>query len=175
MAIPANPSSENDIVAVYRQTVEALYGFVSRRCSGARELAEDVTQETYLRAVSTWSGGKTPDEPLAWLQTVARNLLLNYFRKKQPDSVDSASLDSFLDKPDANGVDPSAVVYWGLSRVSPKDASLLEAFYFEQQSGRTISERLSISERAVEGRLRRARRALRRVLRPYLEENGDLR
>ena len=154
--------------------MEKLYAFVSRRCSGSRELAEDVTQETFLRAVSAWSGGNRPDEPIAWLQTVARNLLLNHYRKKRPKSVDAQALASYLDQPSSQGLDPSAVICWGLAKVRSTDAALLEAFYLEKQSGRVISGRLGISERAVEGRLRRARLSLRSALQPYLEANGGL-
>lgn len=37
-------------MVVYRETVHELYQFVSRRSSRSRELAEDVTQEAFLRA-----------------------------------------------------------------------------------------------------------------------------
>lgn len=36
---------------MYRQTIRPLYAYVSRRCGGDRALAEDVVQETWLRAV----------------------------------------------------------------------------------------------------------------------------
>ena len=78
-----NPEA-GDVIGIYRETVQELYRFVSRRSGGSRELAEDVTQETYLRAVREWRSGRRPDVPLAWLQTVARNLLLNHYRRKTP-------------------------------------------------------------------------------------------
>jgi DNA-directed RNA polymerase specialized sigma24 family protein len=43
-------------------------------------------------------------------------------------------------------------------------AELLEAFYFEEQSVREIAAARRLSERAVEGRLRRARNKLKKVL-----------
>jgi DNA-directed RNA polymerase specialized sigma24 family protein len=45
----ARRPSEDDIRRIYRETVDDLFAFVSRRCDGDRELAEDVTQETWLR------------------------------------------------------------------------------------------------------------------------------
>lgn len=50
MAMPVgNP--DDRILAAYRETIEPLYRYVSRMCGGDRQLAEDVTQEAWLRAV----------------------------------------------------------------------------------------------------------------------------
>ena len=53
----ARRPTEDDIRHLYRDTIDDLYGFVSRRSGGDRALAEDVTQETWLRAVKAWRGG----------------------------------------------------------------------------------------------------------------------
>ena len=66
----------------------------------------------------------------------------------------------------------AASLYRGLARLRPKDSRLLESFYFDEQSVREIAAESGISERAVEGRLRRARRRLGRVLRRYASEGG---
>src|SRR5512134_1925973 len=87
----ANIGTEERIVAVYRETIDALYAHVSRCCYGDRALAEDVTQETWLRAVREWRRRGPPDRPLAWLITVARNLLVSYYRKRRPAPLDSVS------------------------------------------------------------------------------------
>src|SRR6188768_3642834 len=73
-------TSEDRIVAIYRETIDQLYAFVARRCGGDRALAEDVTQEAWLRAVDAWRRGGAPREPLAWLQTTARRLLIDWAR-----------------------------------------------------------------------------------------------
>jgi DNA-directed RNA polymerase specialized sigma24 family protein len=52
-------------LALYRETVAPLYAFVARRCGGDRALAEDVTQEAWLRAVDAWRRRGAPREPLA--------------------------------------------------------------------------------------------------------------
>ena len=43
--------SEDELRRTYRETIDALCAYVSRRCGGERELAEDITQEVWLRAV----------------------------------------------------------------------------------------------------------------------------
>src|SRR5688500_2368227 len=84
----ARRPSEDDIRRIYRDTMDDLYEFVSRRCDGDRELAEDVTQETWLRAVKSWSVDGVPDVPIAWLKTVASRLLINLRRRQAPDQLD---------------------------------------------------------------------------------------
>jgi len=47
-------ATESRIRQIYSETIDALYAYASRRCGGDRALAEDVTQEAWLRAVREW-------------------------------------------------------------------------------------------------------------------------
>ena len=47
------------------------------------EVAEDIASETFLAALETWSYNGIPDNPTAWLYTVAKNKARNYFRRDQ--------------------------------------------------------------------------------------------
>jgi RNA polymerase sigma-70 factor (ECF subfamily) len=172
---------ENTLLQTYRDSVHDLYRFVSLRCGGDRCLAEDVTQETWLRAVKAWRDQGLPDSPVAWLKTVARNLLLNHFRRVPTLSLEALPPD-WKEEISENGdywtaPDHAALLTWGLARMNPGQAHLLEAFHLEGSSVREIAQRRGLSERAVEGRLRRARQKLRRQLEPVvrsLQEGGRL-
>ena len=110
--------SEAEFERIYDETVAELYGYASRRCGGQRELAEDVTQEAWLRALRDWSEHGVPDNPIGWLTTVARNLLFNYFRRREGVSLDLISPAAVLDAVEANTVSDSAEV-----------ASAIESFF----------------------------------------------
>src|SRR6187551_207825 len=99
---------ERRIVAIYRETILPLYGYVSRNCSGDRTLAEDVTQETWLRAVREWRRKGLPDQPIAWLTTVARNLLISYYRRRRPSPLDSVAASEALAALDNGRAESSA-------------------------------------------------------------------
>jgi RNA polymerase sigma-70 factor (ECF subfamily) len=159
---------DSTLLQIYQDNVHSLYEYVSRRCGGNRSLAEDVTQEVWLRAVAAWKKKRPPDKPMAWLRTVARNLLINYYRRIPPISLDSmpegwdpAILDNGyrFDSPDV-----AVLVNRGLSRLRPSQARLLEAFHFDGLKVAEIASEFGLSERAVEGRLRRARIKLRHHL-----------
>jgi RNA polymerase sigma factor (sigma-70 family) len=53
------------------------------RLLGSRhlDLAEDVVQETFLRATTTWPYNGVPQNPAAWLRRVARNLAVDQLRR----------------------------------------------------------------------------------------------
>jgi DNA-directed RNA polymerase specialized sigma24 family protein len=53
-------------------------------------------------------------------------------------------------------------VNWELARLRRAHAELLEDFYFAGKSVRDIARERSMSERAVQGRLRRAREKLKK-------------
>jgi RNA polymerase sigma-70 factor (ECF subfamily) len=169
---------DSTLLQTYQDHVRPLYEFISRRCGGDRSLAEDVTQEVWLRAVVAWKKKGLPDKPMAWLRTVARNLLINYYRRIPPISLESmpegwdpAVLDNGyrFDSPDI-----AALVNRGLARLRPGQARILEAFHFDGRRVADIASELGLSERAVEGRLRRARGKLRQHLEALAGDKGGL-
>ena len=64
----------------------------------------------------------------------------------------------------ADEAENASLVSWGLSRLRRAHAEILEAFYFDGKSVRDIARERSLSERAVEGRLRRARAKLGKII-----------
>jgi RNA polymerase sigma-70 factor (ECF subfamily) len=160
--------SESDIPEVYRRTIGPLYAYVSRRCGGERALAEDVVQETWLRAVDAWRKRGVPDAPSAWLTTVAHNLLVSHFRRRKPVALDTEAAEQIMASVDdglsAKSADVTQLIQWGLAQLPAREAGILEAFHFDERPTASIAKDLRLSDRAVEGRLRRARLKLRRVI-----------
>jgi RNA polymerase sigma-70 factor (ECF subfamily) len=172
----AGRPTEDDIRRIYRETVDDLYGFVSRRCDGDRDLAEDVTQETWLRAVKAWRGDGIPERPLAWLCTVAGRLLSNHFRRRAPVRLDDGAGD-VVAGPDPRAAHEAAanrtLLERAMARLPALQIRLLEAFHYERRSVGEIAAGLGLTERAVEGRLRRARQKLRQEIEIDRDAGGD--
>jgi RNA polymerase sigma-70 factor (ECF subfamily) len=163
----SHQAGEADWIAVYRETLHPLYAYVSRRAGGDRELAEDVTHEAWLRAIAAWRGSGFPAEPLAWLRATAHNLLANHWRRHEPEAVDSRALDLERAALEPESAEAAALLGWGLAKLRAWQARLLEAYHLEGKGVALLASELGMSERAVEGRLRRSRQALRRLLSPY--------
>jgi len=158
-------------VALMRQLHDehagALWGYCLRLTSHDRSRAEDVLQETFLRA---WRHRAILDSPPAavrsWLFTVARNIVIDEWRTSRARSEVTVA-----DVPVGEGTDDqtdqlllSWVVADALTRLSPEHrAVLLECYY----RGRPVSEaaaRLGVPEGTVKSRTHYALRALRLAL-----------
>lgn len=156
-------------IELYHREMPVLYGAISRRVGGERTLAEDTTQEVWLRALAAWTVDGVPDEPGAWLRTVALNVLRNYFRRRsiEPVALEELGLGE-ADVPFDEGpgaLDEKAVrIQAGLARLPPDQASLLEERYFDGLSAGALADAHGTTLRGVEGRLHRARAALARAL-----------
>ena len=165
--------TEADIRTIYLATIDTLYRFVARRSHGDRDLAEDVTQETWLRAVRAWQGGRLPDQPAAWLTTVARNLLANHYRRRPQERLDDLDEGALMaDEPDASE-ERGSLVHRALARLPLANSRLLQAFHFRRQPVAHIAAEYGLTERAVEGRLRRARQQLRQQIESLPNAEGE--
>jgi RNA polymerase sigma-70 factor, ECF subfamily len=70
--------------------------------SGNRELAEDLFQETWIRVLERGHQYDGAHEFSTWLYAVARNLTIDYLRKKNP-----VSLDGLMDDEDRAPLEPA--------------------------------------------------------------------
>lgn len=153
--------TEAELQKIFRETVTSLYGYVSRQTNADRELSEDIVQESFLRAVTSWRQNGAPDEPVAWLKRVAHNLLVSHHRKKKPEATEDIESCPAEQNSTEERMTAANVIRRALSRLQKEQIGLLGAFHIEGKTTREIARELNISERAVEGRLRRARRTLR--------------
>ncbi|HEY4218940.1 MAG TPA: sigma-70 family RNA polymerase sigma factor [Gemmatimonadaceae bacterium] len=154
--------SEDDIRTTYRATVDDLFDFVARRCRGDRGLAEDITQETWLRAIDDWERNGLPDRPAAWLARVASRLLSNHRRHEEVERITDDDPDTVADEEDrAERREQRSMVQRALDRLPTAQARLLETFHFDRRPVNEIAANTGLTTRAVEGRLRRARARLR--------------
>ncbi|WP_414636025.1 sigma-70 family RNA polymerase sigma factor [Actinophytocola sp.] len=153
---------------LYREFGGMLFGHVLRLTGNDRQWAEDVVQETLVRA---WRNADRLDrEPgmlRAWLFTVARRIVIDGRRSHsaRPREVDLAPLE-VVPIPDRSEQSLSAmVVADALQGLRAEHREAVEETYLK---GRTVNEAavvLGIPPGTVKSRVYYALRALRRVLR----------
>jgi RNA polymerase sigma-70 factor (ECF subfamily) len=71
---------------------DRLYGLASRLC-GAPEQAQDLVQETFLRAWRSWDTFEGRSDPKVWLFTIARNTCQRLHRRRSGEPQKLESLD----------------------------------------------------------------------------------
>jgi len=162
---------EQQWLQIYRETVHPLYGYMARRTGGDRALTEDIVQESYLRALASWKHKTVPDVPLAWLKQVARNILIDHLRQKKWDVKAGPDGRVDADRRTPEDAFESLEIFQAIACLGRKKARIVEAFYYDGMSAREIAGEMAISERAVEGLLRRARQSLRSLF-PDPESKG---
>jgi RNA polymerase sigma-70 factor (ECF subfamily) len=69
------------LLALYDRALPQVYGYLAARANDTAT-AEDLTGETFLAAVRAVRDGKVPDLTIAWLITVARNKLVDHWRRQ---------------------------------------------------------------------------------------------
>lgn len=144
---------------LYDRYRQALYAFLFR-LSGNPSLAEDLVQETFLRALEKVPRG-AGDHPRAWIFRVARNLLYDHLRRaRRREEVPlekvraEESAGSAWEPPDSTGVEKA------LRRLPPKYREILLLREVEGMSYEEISRTMGLSLSHVRVLLHRARRAL---------------
>ena len=162
---------EQQWLQIYRETVHPLYAYLAKRTGGDRPLTEDIVQESYLRALDSWNHKVVPDTPLAWLKRVSRNILIDFLRQRKWDAKLGPEAHSDANPRTSEDDFESLEIFLAITSLGRKKARALEAFYYDGMSVREIAGEMAISERAVEGLLRRARQALRSLL-PDAKTNG---
>jgi RNA polymerase sigma-70 factor (ECF subfamily) len=164
----ADPTDEALIRALYADHGRALLAYV-QRLTGDRATAEDVVQETLVRAwrksdVMTNGRGSVR----GWLFTVARNIVIDQVRAKavRPQEVTDEVDAPTSERDPADQVVDSIVVLEAMNGLSEEHRSVIEEIYFR---GRAVAEAavvLDIPAGTVKSRSYYALRALREKLEP---------
>jgi RNA polymerase sigma-70 factor, ECF subfamily len=163
------PSDEDLMRALYTEHAGPLLRYAMHLMSGDRQRAEDIVQETLLRA---WQHPKAiADRPARpWLFAVARNLAIDAYRAKRarPHEVGEAALEVLPASDDADRALESWAVADALGELRPEHRSVLLETYYRGKSVAEAASALGIPAGTVKSRTFYALRALRLAL----EERG---
>jgi RNA polymerase sigma-70 factor (ECF subfamily) len=167
---PAAVEGASVLLALYDRALPQVYGYLVSRC-GSPPLAEDLTAETFLAAVTALQRG-TAELTTGWLVTVARRKLVDHWRRAareerklqlaagEPEPVEPP-WDEQLDATRAGAV---------LSELGAHHRAALTLRYVDGLRVPEVAEHLGRTVHATEALLVRARSAFRRA---YGERRGD--
>lgn len=164
----AVPAQDDAIVtALYQQYREPLMTFVLRLTAGNRAQAEDVVQETMIRA---WREARRLDlserSLMPWLSTVARRIVIDDHRRKQARPIEMAGTE-LADLPaedDTAATDRRLLVAEALRSLSPLHRQVLNETILRDRTVNQAAEVLGIPVGTVKSRVYYALRALQVVL-----------
>ncbi len=158
------------LLALYDQALPSVYGYLLSRCAQV-SLAEDLTSQTFLAAVRTIRRGDQVALTTAWLVAVARNKLVDHWRREAAAERGLALLpdeeaaedpwDGYLDAMRARET---------LALLGAHHRAALTLRYVDDLPVAQVAEVLDRSVHATEALLVRARAAFRRA---YLRDEVD--
>ena len=160
---------QNDLVllrALHEEHGAALWSFCLRLTGHDRFQAEDLVQETLLRA---WRHPEmmaaSPGSVRGWLFTVARNLFIDQWRRRRnhPEVV-TDQLPERLEGDDTEQLLLSWMVAEAVRTLSEDHRTVLLHCYYQGRSVAECAQRLGIPEGTVKSRTHYALRALRLAL-----------
>ncbi len=167
------------ITRLAEAALPSLYGFCLYRVGRNRDLCEEAVQETLVRAIrdlNQYHPARAGDNIYPWLTGLARNEISRILsREKKAVSLDTLwsrvdrdllalyariELEPFSDEL-LQREETQQLVNTTMSQLPPHYREVLEAKYVAGKSVRDLAALWSISEKAVESLLTRARQAFR--------------
>ncbi len=151
------------------QFESSVFAVVYRRLRNSAEAAE-VTQEVFLRAFRKLDQLREPERFVGWLKRIAVRLSINRAVRRPPEVVCAPESFSFYSDGNASPYEPvfakerATELRKGLSQLRRMDRETLEAFYFEGQSLKEMSDRFASPVGTIKRRLHTARARLKDAL-----------
>jgi RNA polymerase sigma-70 factor (ECF subfamily) len=162
--------------------IDALYR-VALRLSGNPADADDLVQETMLKAYRSWDQYQQGTNAKGWLITILRNSFINEYRRRtrHPETVDVDTIEPFAVFSDIQDDDPQGAFFDRIvdDEVLRAIDQLPEAFRetvvlsdVEGMSYQEIAKILGVPVGTVKSRLFRARQMLQAKLYQYAVSMG---
>ena len=165
-------------VDAFKSLVERHQDYVFTLCYrvlGNREDAEEVTQDSFVKAFNGLSSFQGQAKFTTWIYRIAMNAAISYRRKKR---VHLETLEDFkkLDQGEISNMveyqklEQKKFLQIALNTLLPDDASVLTLFYFKELSLEEMSEITGINVSTLKVKLYRARKRLAAALKNLLQQ-----
>jgi RNA polymerase sigma-70 factor (ECF subfamily) len=156
---------------------------VALRLAGDPSQADDLTQETMLKAYRAWHQYKQGTNVRAWLLTILRHTFINEYRreKSRGTTVDVAEYEQFTVFHDVQEADPEGrffdqivddEVVRAIDKLPEEFRECIVLSDIADLSYAEVADVMKVPVGTVKSRLYRARQALQRLLYDYAVEAG---
>ncbi len=153
--------------AQFISSVEAvqqpLRRFLTALCCGDRQLADDIAQESLIKAYLSSDGLNDPDRFKAWLYRIAYNTFVNS-KRGSVLTVGYSAAANIVSVETSDSAFRYEALYKALGQLPDKERTSVLLFYLEGYSVKEIAAISAASEHAVKQQLSRGRQRLRELL-----------
>ena len=169
--LSGDDSAFDTLVEKYQKSVHAL----AWRKIGDFHYAEEITQDTFLRAYQKLSTLRNPSQFLRWLHVIANRLCLNWLRKQKPakqiQSLEDTPMEEVMKSAYGRYVSEQReaeatehrfdIVKKLLEKLPESEQTVMVLHYLGEMTIKEIGTFLDVSVETIKTRLHRARKRLR--------------
>ena len=150
------------------ETIDALYN-LAIQLTRNRQDAEDLVQETTLRAYRYFHRFERGTNFKAWIMTIMRNLYINKYRKKlkEPVKVEFEEVENFISLPEISGAQEeifNEIIKSYITKLPEELRMVIALFYVDGFSYKEMAKIMSVPLGTVMSRLYTARQILKKQL-----------
>ncbi|MBU0530879.1 sigma-70 family RNA polymerase sigma factor [Patescibacteria group bacterium] len=147
----------------YRTNIDRIYRFVFFRVQ-SQEVAEDLTSEIFMKALKAFDRYDEEKSKAAWIYTIARNHIANYYRDKK-DAIDIEEVAfSLMGEDGREEMEKSSdrmLLAKALDELSLEERRLVTLKHLEGYSYKEMAEILDKSDAALKVATHRAMKKLK--------------
>jgi RNA polymerase sigma-70 factor (ECF subfamily) len=178
-AILGDQKAFSDLMTFYWPTIE---GFFAMKLS-SKEDVEDLSIATFTKAFDKIKSYNSSYAFSTWIQTIATNSLIDFFRKKEQKTIsidadvknekgNPHEIEDLYTNPELNFIQQQKnnQLFSLLEKLKPHYRELIVLRYLEELSYDEIAQKLNIPLGSVKAKLFRARDLLLKILKPQENE-----
>lgn len=165
-------SLKNAFAKAHTEHSDTIFRFCLWKTSD-REIAVDITQDTFMRFWDEISKGSIVENERALLYTIARRLVIDHYRKKKSESLDTTTgTDDPFDIPDENALGTieigteARIIIEKMHALDPVYRQPVYLRFVEGLTPKDIAEILSITPNLASVRIDRGLKELRKLIDP---------
>jgi RNA polymerase sigma-70 factor (ECF subfamily) len=150
----------------YNTNKDDVYGYILARVNFNKNIAADITSDVFVKAYRNVDSDIT--NLRLWVFTIAKNTLIDYYRKSKSENWSSSDLDTLFDEDERFYHDLEIdltiqEVKKHIESLSPKQKSIVKLYYLHNKTTEDISTIHEMDPAAVRQNLSRGIRALRNI------------
>ena len=176
--LSGNDAAFSTLIRKYRKIVHA---FVWRKI-GDFHYAEEITQDTFLRAYRKLSSLRDPNRFDKWLNVIANRLCLNWIKRKKPEmqsleetpmeEIEASAYTHYVSE--KQEIEATEYLYEIVKKLLEKlpegERTVMTLYYLGEMTTKEISRFLGVSVNTITSQLQRARKRLQEDQECLLQE-----
>ena len=183
LVMAAQAGEPDSVEKLFEASYQDVYYFILKTVKET-ELAEDLTQDTFLRILENLRELKAPEAFVSWSRQIAYRCCTDYFRKRKELLLDEyeegQSPFDLIPEEDAEFIPHEALdredlkntLLKMLDTLPQEQRSAMVLRYYDELSVAQIAQVQNVSEGTVKSRLNYGRKALAKCVDDYEKKNG---